>query len=277
MTLADAYVSVGNEKDATVAYENAAKISPSPENLNNVAYEMAEHELDLERAEDFAITAVSAMTKSLATVDLDHLTDSDLVEVQNIGAYWDTLGWIRVRRGDLDAAEPYLRAAWKLTQHGEIGDHLGRLYEARGEKDLAAQTFLLALAAPHSVAETLAQYQALAGGKSPSEDDLKQARVDLASARIYTIKYAGAEGAEAEFWLIVVPTAKGSRAESVKFIGGSDSLKSYSDSLRAIDFGAMFPNDYSGKLIRRGKLACSSKTVDCTFILDRPEEVRSVE
>lgn len=277
MTLADAYVNVGNKKDAAAAYENAAKISPSPENLNNVAYAMAEHRLDLERAEDFAVSAVNAMTKALAAADLDHLTDLDLLEVQNVGAYWDTLGWIQMRRGDLNAAEPYLRAAWKLTQHGEIGDHLGQLYEVRGEKELAARSFLLALAAPHALPETQSRYQAVAYGKSPSDDDLKQARADLASERIHSIKNAGTEGADAEFWLLVVPTEKGSRADAIKFIGGSESLKRYAETLRTIDLGMMFPNASSGKLIRRGKLACTSKAVECSFILNRPEEVRSVE
>jgi len=29
--------------------------------------------------------------------------------------------------------------------------------------------------------------------------------------------------------------------------------------------------------VRRGTLACTMKAVDCTFILNRPEEVSSVE
>ena len=52
-------------------------------------------------------------------------------------AYWDTLGWVHFGEGDLDKAEKYVAAAWELGHHGEVGDHLGQIYEKRGEKDLA--------------------------------------------------------------------------------------------------------------------------------------------
>jgi hypothetical protein len=213
----------------------------------------------------------------LKTADLDHLTGENLAQVQNLGAYWDTLGWIRVRSGDFDSAETYLRAAWKLTQNGGAGDHLAQLYEKRGQKVLAVQTYLLALSAPHSPKETQARLMALAGDGFATDERLKQARADLASERIYSVKNSGAEGVEADFWLLLVPSGGGAHAEATKFIHGSDSLRNVGDALRAVDFGAMFPSASPGKLVRRGTLACTMKAVDCTFILNRPEEVSSVE
>jgi hypothetical protein len=38
----------------------------------------------------------------------------------------------------------------------------------------------------------------------------------------------------------------------------------------------MFPDPSPIRLIRRGTLACSASTGDCTFTLIRPEDVRSV-
>jgi tetratricopeptide (TPR) repeat protein len=277
LTLADTYLDAGNNKDAALAFEKAAKISPAPATLNNIAYMMTQKDLDLDRAEEYALTAVNAVTTELKNTDLDHLTDNDLAAVQNLGSYWDTLGWVRERRGDLDAAEPFLRAAWKLTQSGNIGDHLGQLYEARGQKDLAAHTYLLALAAPYAAPDTPSHFKTVTGGAAPSDDALKQARADLASSRIFSVKNSGTEGAEAEFWLLLVPAENGSRAEAVKFIGGSDSLKPYAGDLRALDFGVMFPNATPTKLLRRGKLACTTNAIECTFILNRPEEVRTAE
>ncbi len=277
LTLADAYINAGKTKEAVAAFDKAAKISPTPETWNSVAQVMVQKDLDLEKAEQYAGSAVDAVTASLKTADLDHLTDENLAQVQNLGTFWDTLGWIRVQSGDFDGAEPYLRAAWKLTQNGGIGDHLAQLLEKRGQKVSAIQTYLLALAAPHSPKETQARLTALAGEGIATDDRLKQARADLASERIYSVKNSGVEGVEADFWLLLVPAGDGAHAEAVKFIHGSDSLRDAGDRLQAVDFGKMFPSAAPSKLVRRGTLACTTKAVDCTFILNRPEEVSSVE
>ncbi|HEY4740149.1 MAG TPA: DUF3857 domain-containing protein [Candidatus Acidoferrales bacterium] len=277
LTLADAYVNAGKTKDAVAAFDKAANISPTPEIWNNIAQLLSQKDLDLEKAAQYAGFAVDGASASLKTADLDHLTDENLAQVQNLGTFWDTLGWIRVRLGDFDGAEPYLRSAWKLTQNGGIGDHLAQLYEKRSQKVLGIQTYLLALAAPHSPKETQARLAALAGEGIATEERLKQARADLASERIYSVKNSGLEGVEADFWLLLVPSGDGAHADAAKFIHGSDSLRDAGDRLRAVDFGAMFPSPSPGKLVRRGTLACTTKAVDCTFILNRPEEVSSVE
>ena len=49
-------------------------------------------------------------------------------------AYWDTLGWVHFGEGDLDKAEKYVAAAWELGHHGEVGDHLGQIYQKRGDE-----------------------------------------------------------------------------------------------------------------------------------------------
>ena len=97
LTLADAYVNAGRTKDAVAAFDKAANISPTPEIWNNIAQLLSQKDLDLEKAAQYAGSAVDAASASLKTADLDHLTDETLAQVQNLGTFWDTLGWIRVR------------------------------------------------------------------------------------------------------------------------------------------------------------------------------------
>ena len=73
------------------------------------------------------------------------LTRNDLSLVPSLIAYWDTLGWIEFDEGNLDKAQKYVAAAWELGHHGEVGDHLGQIYEKRGEKDLALRTYALSM------------------------------------------------------------------------------------------------------------------------------------
>jgi hypothetical protein len=63
---------------------------------------------------------------------------------QMLGAAWTCQGWAELENHNQDAAESYLRAAWKLSQNPVAGYQLGRLLEAKGEKAAAAHTWELA-------------------------------------------------------------------------------------------------------------------------------------
>ncbi len=63
---------------------------------------------------------------------------------QMLAAAWTCQGWAELENRNRDAAESYLRAAWKLSQNPIAGYQLGRLLEARGEKAAAAHTWELA-------------------------------------------------------------------------------------------------------------------------------------
>ena len=81
-------------------------------------------------------------------------TSATLALVPSLIAYWDTLGWVYYAEGNLDKAEKYVAAAWALGQHGEVGDHLGQIYEKRGEKEKAIHTYALALSGLRPIPET---------------------------------------------------------------------------------------------------------------------------
>jgi hypothetical protein len=64
--------------------------------------------------------------------------------------------------------------------------------------------------------------------------------------------------------------------EAVKFVSGNQALRPLAERLRAVDFGPMFPNNEPAKIIRRGTLACSADTANCTFTLILPENLHTV-
>jgi hypothetical protein len=53
-------------------------------------------------------------------------------------------------------------------------------------------------------------------------------------------------------------------------------LRPFAEKLRTLDFGPMFPDAAPAKLVRRGTLACSATTGNCTFTLTLPEDVRTL-
>src|SRR6201993_2134832 len=174
--LGQAYLNTNEKEKALAAFEKAAEISQTPDVWNNVAYNLADHSLELDKALQYAESVVSTTAASLRNMELSNLSLDNLNAVTSISAYWDTLGWVYFQKGDNAKAEDFVRASWLLNQHGEVGDHLAQIYQKQGEKDRAIHMFALALAAPHSVPETRARLVILLGGNAGIDERVKQAQ-----------------------------------------------------------------------------------------------------
>jgi len=276
VSLGTAYINTGEKEKALAAFEKAAGLSETPVVWNNVAYSLADNKLELDKAQQYAESAISATDADLRNMDLAHLSLDSLGKVESIGDYWDTLGWAYFQEGDLDSAERYVRAAWILCQHGEVADHLAQIYEKRGQKDLAIHMFVLALAAPQSVPETRARLILLLGGNATIDQLVAKAKPELVALRTLPAGKLLKEDAQADFFALLSPGEKEAHVEGVQFVSGSEKLRPFAGSLRSLDFGAVFPDASPAKIVRRGTLSCSAKTGDCSFVLIPPEDVRTI-
>jgi len=279
VSLGNALLNTGEKEKALAAFEKGAELSQTPIVWNNIAYNLADHHLELDKAQRYAESAVAATAANLRNIELAHLTLDDLSTVASIGAYWDTLGWVYFQRGDLDTAERYLRASWLLDQHGEVGDHLARVFEKRGQTEEAIRTYALAIAAVHSVPETRGRLMALLGpdaqGSKP-DDMVANARSGLSALRTFPAGKLVNEKAAADFLILLSPGEKDAKVDEVRFVSGDDTLRPFTANLRSLHFVGMFPDASPAKLVRRGTLSCSGATGECAFVLALPEDVRTV-
>ena len=276
VSLGQAYMNTGDKEKALAAFQKGVEISQSPAVWNNVAFNLADHKLDLDRAKQYAESAVSATAASLRNIELPNLKNEDLNEVAAIGNFWDTLGWVDFQNGDLDSAERYIRAAWLLNEHGGVSDHLAQIYEKRGHKDQAAHMYALAMAAPHSDPDTSARFTLLLGSNTQIKDLLSRAKPELTTLRSLPAGKLLAEDAKADFVVLLSSGEKTAHVDAVQFVSGSEKLRPFADRLRSLDYGPMFPDASAVKLVRRGTLTCSAATGDCVFLLLLPEEVHTV-
>lgn len=276
VSLGRAYLNTGAEPKALAAFEKAASLSPTPLVWNDIAFDLAESKLDLDEAQRYAESAVRAIAADLRTVDLQHLSAGQLRDSSLIAGCWDTLGWVHFQKGEIEIAERYVRAAWRLDQNGEVGDHLAQIYEKRGQKERAIHTYALALAASGAIPETRARLTLLLGGNSQIDDLMSKARPELAALRAIHAGKLLAEDAQANFLIVLVPGEKTARAEAARFISGSDSLRPLAARLGSLDYGEIFPDVSPTKIVRRATLSCSAKDGDCILALARPDDVSSV-
>ncbi|MGD0161676.1 MAG: DUF3857 domain-containing protein [Candidatus Sulfotelmatobacter sp.] len=278
VSLGDAYLNLGQDDKALATFDHAVELSATPIVWNNIAYQLSLKKSHLDRAQQYAESAVSATTAALRNVTLDRLTPQELPLVSSLIAYWDTLGWVYFSEGNLDQAEKYVAAAWGLGHHGEVGDHLGQIYEKRGDKNLALRTYALSLSALRPDPETRGRLASLTGGDAKVDATVAKYKEDLQQLRTIDLGKVAKENGSADFF-VLLSRGKGSAAtvEAVKFASGDEKLKVFTDALRTAEYRVTFPDDTPVKILRRGILSCSTATGTCTFVLMLPDDVRTVD
>jgi len=274
--LGNAYLNLGQDDKALATFDHAVELSATPLVWNNVAYQLSLKKSHLDRAQQYAESAVSATSAALRNLSLDRLTQQELPLVSSLVAYWDTLGWVYFDEGNLDKAEKYVSAAWSLGQHGEVGDHLGQIYEKEGKKERALTTYELSLTGLRPPPETKEHIDALVKGDAKLEERTK-AKETLQSERTIDLGKAKETGSADFFVLVSGSVGTPAKVEAVKFISGDEKLKVYTDALRTAAYEVTFPDDTPIKILRRGVLTCSTNTSNCKFVLMLPDDVRTVD
>jgi tetratricopeptide (TPR) repeat protein/transglutaminase-like putative cysteine protease len=276
-----AYVKVGNTEKGLASYQSALKLKPNSIVENDVAYELAEANVAIPQALEYSQKSVNEEESASQKVQLDHLQPEDPSHTQKLGSFWDTLGWIYFRMGNLEKAESYTRAAFELSQSPVVADHLGQIYEQEHKTAPAIRMYRIASLTGKSDADvqkrldhlthTHDEPYASTGPYHVKVDKygLRNALNDLWTVRLPKIS---SDEVTAEFFVLLGP---GGKAEGVHFISGSEKLNSAGKTLSAANFKAFFPTGSNARILRRGILACYKET-GCSFTELAPSLVHSV-
>ncbi len=268
INLGRAYARLGQPEKATLAFDRAVKLDPLPNMFNDAAYYMAEDNLALDQAETYAESAVHSIEDEISSVSVDQIVSRDLANVTTLATFWDTLGWVKFRQGDLAIAEKYLHAAWQLSDRGVIGDHLGQIYEKEGRKADAIRTYELVLATSSAPTETRARMAALLGEGQTIESLVQDARPDLPTRRTARIANPQLVDGSARFMVLI---SRGTDPSTVRFTSGDDSLRPMADEIASARFPDIFPDDTTSKILRRGQLSCSHQSSLCSLTFSPAE------
>lgn len=217
---------------------------------------------------------------------LSDLQVEDLGHAPSLAAFWDTLGWVHFRMGNFDQAEKYLNAAWMLSLGGVEADHLGQVYEHQNKKLAAIRMYRRALfcfplqgpLGGGEPAKTRERLERLSPGASATERN-SFAEVSDEVNKIRTVKLARLVPgkANADFFLILTwdPKTSSVKVDDVKFIAGSEDMRSADKALKSETFKLAFPDAAPARILRRGTLGCYEYS-GCSFILLFPNQVRSL-
>jgi tetratricopeptide (TPR) repeat protein len=280
ISLGRAYLNLNQVEKAMASFDQAIKTAPGQGTWNSVAYFLALSKVQLDKAHQYAESAVTEIENDLRNVELSQLRLDDLENVSTLAANWDTLGFVYFQKGDLDRAEKYIAAAWLLDQNGEVGYHLGQIHEKRGNKEAAIRLYAQAAGLMGTVPEAAESLERLAG-KGKVAELLRAGNVESNSSRTLNLgrPQTSVKGTtEARFYVSLMPGPGGlAQVADIKFINGDDKLKPMASLLKNGKFGLVFPGEKATKVIRRGTLSCQSANGECTFIMITPDSVTSIE
>lgn len=277
VSLGRAYLNLKETEKGMAAFDQAIKLNPGPPVWNDVAYILSLENVQLEKAQQYAESAVTAVANDLRNVDLERLSMDDIGQVSSLAAYWDTLGWVHFQKGNLDLAEKYITAAWALGHHSEVGYHMGQIYEKRGNNDEAIRYYAAASVAERVVPEPEESLLRLVG-KAKIEELLTKASMERSNLRTVNMgpKPKDLKGAttEANIFIVLEPgPGRTARIADVKFIGGDEKLRPAVLALKGSKFDFVFPDDTMTRVIRRGTFFCKSASGDCSLIMITPDYV----
>jgi tetratricopeptide (TPR) repeat protein len=238
--LGHAYLHADNEAKAVATYKRTLELNSEPLIFNDIGYELADANKQLPLALEYAERAVHEEEEISARVNLSNLRMDDLAHTQSLGAYWDTLGWVHFRMGNYDKAEKYLDAAWTLSQGHDEAEHLAQLHKQQHK-------------------------------------DSTHPGADPNLLRTTRLPRLAPGTANAELFVILArdPKSSNAKVEDVKFVSGSEELRSSAKAVGAANFTFPFPDDGPSRIVRRGILSCYPVT-GCNFVLYNLSDVHSV-
>jgi tetratricopeptide (TPR) repeat protein len=280
VSLGRAYLNLNEDEKSIKSFEEALKLERSPLVLNDIAYYLAVKGMQLDKALQYAESAVASVANSLRNVEASNLTIEDLRQVASLAAYWDTLGWVYLQRGDLDAAEKYIKAAWVLQQHSEVGHHVGAVAEKRGNKTEAIRLYAQGAVADRMRPEARESLLKLTPADTV-EKLLQSAKGELKTYNNFEFGRLVPNlkaPIEAEFYLVFAPdSARNGQVAEVRFIKGAEQLKPFAAQLKTAKYPLVFPDNAPTKIVRRGTLWCVAAPGVCTFTMVSPDLITSVD
>jgi tetratricopeptide (TPR) repeat protein len=282
-----AYLNSGDREKAGTIFAAFANANPKGNIFNDVAYEMADSDFSLSLALNYAQRAVTTAEQESEKIRLPELKIDDLNHIFALSSYWDTLGWVNERMSQLDTAEQYLEASWKLTQEGAAAGHLCQLYRRMQQTEIAIQACRAALyrlttsnqAPDWLIAERKAAQETL--DHLTRDADKSKAAIKAADfvvgERPFKLPRFLSGTESADFFVLFASDGKSKtfKVDDVKFISGSSKMKLQGKQLRSINFNFAAADDMPARFVRRGILGCYQYT-GCSFVLLDPASVHSL-
>ncbi len=285
VALGKAYLRIPDVEKAMPEFKQGLGNDDENNELNEVAYALAEAKVHFSEALEYSSRAVKALSEKTMDIRPEDAEPSDFSLMLQLAANWDTLGWIKFRAGDFPGAEKYLQAAWEIVQGAVIGEHLVETYEKLGKKEKAAAICNMALSS--YLPGDPATHEKLSGemthlrpfltntsglsGASRSAHSV-DGGVALSDMRDLQVPFRTKLQANFVTGNFLISVSNGRKSNDAVFLSGAEELRGAIAALAALKYPQSFPDDTPARVIRKAILSCSIYSKNCTLVLMLPTD-----
>ncbi len=274
IVLGSAQIATGDTTDGAATLVAVLKLTNEPSDRNNAAYFLAKAGLELPTAEDAARRAIAQLSEQSNSWTLQGDLDNLHTRSGAIISYWDTLAWVLFREGKLDEARAYANAAWFNSPDAQLGEHLGDILAAKGDKPTALRIYQLALASvsnpdgPNVKQTNRDLYKSLhdridALQAAGIASTLADAAAELNALRTIPIGSHTGPDQSADYQILL----KDGNIEALAPVAADKEIPGALAMISRADFTRYFPPDSHLQLVRTGQLTC--RAASCELILTK--------
>ncbi|MBS1799767.1 MAG: DUF3857 domain-containing protein [Acidobacteria bacterium] len=182
-SLGAAQMKTGQREKATRTLTAILPKATTPLEMNEISYDLADAGQALPQAEAASSKAIDILTEEAAAWSPGSTSKDQAAKQNLLIATWDTLGWAFFKDGNVDAAEPWLRASWRNMPSGEGAIHMGEFEEKRGNNVRAMAYYYMGLSAMNALMPV--------GNKLTIVQRTPNPTVDMLTAHIDALKKRG--------------------------------------------------------------------------------------
>jgi tetratricopeptide (TPR) repeat protein len=262
--LGGALLKLGDTANALSAFERARKLSPSAAVTGEMALDLIDAGVEVDRAVADATEALHRAEADSLKLAIDTVKPADLSRSTfALAAAWHALGWAAFRKGDAAAAEQYLSAARSVRSDAALSERLSQVMEKLGRQGdairYAAES--LVYADSRAVRDRLRRLQ---GKDQKAAASIEAARAGALSDRSAQYPGIGPKAGNIPFIAIF---DNGSRQPAVRSETRDEQLEPLLDKVRASSFHVVFPDQSPAKVVTDGRLICAGRGQDCFAVL----------
>ncbi len=272
--LGDVQLSLGQGATALDTFQAAMRRFPTPNAWNDVAYILAKHRVHLHMAERLSENSILAVEGQLSGTSLDTVGAQQTRLVLRVANYWDTMGWILFREGDMKGAEAYVHAGWMVDADLGMSNHLCQIYKKEGKGNDA----ICLLAGAHPGASRPVQFKPRLQSLSAhlaEKGSRRRSSISNSTVRrgVELPDRAGLNG-QAEFWILLAPQ-KGplpsgwipARIANARFLDGDGDLRAFIPEILSAHLPYNFPTAAPTQLPLRAILYCNNLVGSCRLVI----------
>ncbi len=135
LLLGRAQAKSGKLEDASHSFDRMLEANDDPMNRNNVASELADANLDLEKAWQLISNAISVELEKVCRPARASLEETCVLQFARLASMLDTAGWVLIRQGKADEAKPLIAASYAIRPSVPSALHLASLEARAGDLD----------------------------------------------------------------------------------------------------------------------------------------------